>query len=230
MDTTTIRRKNLQLWIDEKFGGVQAEFINFTGINQGELSGLLKKKSFGEKKARSLEKLAGMPNLWLDIQTEKTPNAEELVIPVATIEGCNDDIDLSSYVEVELYDVKLSAGNGVLATWEARKDEPLLFRKGWFKRKGLSCDDVKAMYVRGDSMEPTLENWDTILVDISDTELVTGDIYAFVYNGKLFIKEACVKPESIELVSRNIKYKPISIEDADTNKLQVLGRMVWRGG
>ena len=44
---TDIRRENLQRWIDEKYNGVQAGFVAFTEINQGELSALLKNKSFG---------------------------------------------------------------------------------------------------------------------------------------------------------------------------------------
>jgi len=60
------RRRQLRAWIEKQFDGQQARFVEATGINQGELSGLLKKKSFGEKRARSLELLAGMPYLYLD--------------------------------------------------------------------------------------------------------------------------------------------------------------------
>lgn len=60
------RRRLLREWIDSRYGGVQAAFIEDTGINQGELSGLLKSKSFGEKRARSLEKKARMPPFHLD--------------------------------------------------------------------------------------------------------------------------------------------------------------------
>ena len=69
---TDIRRENLQRWIDEKYNGVQAGFVAFTEINQGELSALLKNKSFGEKKARSIEEKAGMPIMWLDTPTQTT--------------------------------------------------------------------------------------------------------------------------------------------------------------
>jgi len=55
------RRARLKAWIDDKFGGVLASFIAQTKINQGELSALLKDKSFGEKKAAKLEKQARMP-------------------------------------------------------------------------------------------------------------------------------------------------------------------------
>lgn len=42
------------------FQGKPAKFIEATGINQGELSGLLKAKSFGAVKARNIEAQAGL--------------------------------------------------------------------------------------------------------------------------------------------------------------------------
>ena len=65
------RRVRLRRWINEHCGGSQVQFIATTAdgekqLNQGELSGLLKSKSFGEKKARSLEVQAGMPLGYLD--------------------------------------------------------------------------------------------------------------------------------------------------------------------
>lgn len=55
------RRERLRKWIDSEFQGVQAKFVAASGINQGELSLLLKDKPFGEKRADSLEEQAAMP-------------------------------------------------------------------------------------------------------------------------------------------------------------------------
>ena len=65
------RRRRLKLWIDTNCDGSQKLFIASTNdgekqINQGELSGLLRSKSFGEKRARSLERQARMPSGYLD--------------------------------------------------------------------------------------------------------------------------------------------------------------------
>lgn len=60
------RRFALKELIRKKYGGQQSRFVEETGINQGELSGLLKKKHFGEKKARAIELQAGLPYLSLD--------------------------------------------------------------------------------------------------------------------------------------------------------------------
>lgn len=76
-DVVANRRRQLRRWIDEKFDGSHTAFIGSTNdgekqLNQGELSGLLREKSFGEKKARSLEAQAQMPNGYLDSQA--SPN------------------------------------------------------------------------------------------------------------------------------------------------------------
>ncbi len=74
------RRSRLKLWIDTNCGGSQKLFIASTNdgekqINQGELSGLLRSKSFGEKRARALERQAKMPAGYLD--TDITANNDQ---------------------------------------------------------------------------------------------------------------------------------------------------------
>lgn len=91
---TARRRSQLKRWIDELHDGNQANFIASTNdgntqVNQGELSGLLKKKSFGEKRARRLEIQAGMPTGYLDADVapgQPTLFASE---PAATYNGGN---------------------------------------------------------------------------------------------------------------------------------------------
>lgn len=68
----TRRRNRLRKWIADHCDGLQVKFIEKCAarghhLNQGELSGLLNKKSFGEKKARSIEAMAGMDVGWLDL-------------------------------------------------------------------------------------------------------------------------------------------------------------------
>lgn len=76
-DIAAVRRARLKQWIGEQCGGVQARFIDATGMNQGELSGLVKGvKPFGEKKARKLEELAGMPPGYLS-QVPQTAAAND---------------------------------------------------------------------------------------------------------------------------------------------------------
>jgi hypothetical protein len=67
MEIQDIRRARLAQLIQEKYGGSQARFVDETGENQSEVSGLLRAKSFGERKARKLETKCELPQGWLDI-------------------------------------------------------------------------------------------------------------------------------------------------------------------
>ena len=107
MNPTELRRHNLRLWIDRIHQGRQALFVAETGINQGELSALLKNKAFGERKARKIEQSAGMPALWLDTpqDTPATPNT-----PTSTV---SKNMQISPIPEI-LADIK--AGKMVIIT------------------------------------------------------------------------------------------------------------------
>lgn len=63
------RRKRLRQWIDEHFSN-QAAFVAAHNLNQGEISSLLKDKSFGSVKARNLEAATGMPERYLEERAE----------------------------------------------------------------------------------------------------------------------------------------------------------------
>ena len=77
MNITELRRANLRQWIDERCGGRQALFAQTAAVNPGELSALLKNKSFGEKKARKIEQAAAMPAMWLDTVHAPSQNLQE---------------------------------------------------------------------------------------------------------------------------------------------------------
>ena len=93
INITELRRRNLREWIDRLHQGRQIDFVSATGINQGELSALLKNKPFGERKARKIEHSAGMPALWLDtdhhspVSTSQPThrNTRPMSAPIATI-------------------------------------------------------------------------------------------------------------------------------------------------
>ncbi len=82
MDIEDIRRANLERLIKEKYKN-QTSFVRETGVNQGETSGLLnKKRPFGERKARKLEKLAGLPVGWFDTDHDYETTTEPDPKPV----------------------------------------------------------------------------------------------------------------------------------------------------
>jgi hypothetical protein len=86
MEIQDIRRARLAQLIREKYDGSQAKFVEETGEAQSEISGLLNKKSFGEKKARKLEVKCDLPAGWLDRLDEQLPQTQlSRVRPTLTV-------------------------------------------------------------------------------------------------------------------------------------------------
>ena len=118
MNITELRRANLRQWIDERCGGRQALFAQTAAVNPGELSALLKNKSFGEKKARKIEQAAAMPAMWLDTVHAPSPNLQEgkhTMTAVSTIPEILADIKAGKMVIITDAEDRENEGDLVMA-------------------------------------------------------------------------------------------------------------------
>ena len=118
MNITELRRANLRQWIDERCGGRQALFAQTAAVNPGELSALLKNKSFGEKKARKIEQAAAMPAMWLDTVHSPSQNLQEgkhTMTAVSTIPEILADIKAGKMVIITDAEDRENEGDLVMA-------------------------------------------------------------------------------------------------------------------
>ena len=118
MNITELRRANLRQWIDERCGGRQALFAQIAAVNPGELSALLKNKSFGEKKARKIEQAAAMPAMWLDTVHAPSQNLQEgkhTMTAVSTIPEILADIKAGKMVIITDAEDRENEGDLVMA-------------------------------------------------------------------------------------------------------------------
>ena len=118
MNITELRRANLRQWIDERCGGRQALFAQTAAVNPGELSALLKNKSFGEKKARKIEQAAAMPAMWLDTVHAPSQNLQEgkhTMTAVSTIPEILADIKAGKMVIITDAEDRENEGELVMA-------------------------------------------------------------------------------------------------------------------
>lgn len=174
MDIQEIRRKRLQLLIDKNYDGKQSVFIAETGANQGELSALLSgKRTFGERKARKIEKLAKIKEGWLDrdedISSEKILAATEshARISVVPVVGSAKLGDKENYfVELEY-----PTGNG---------DGGILF----------STRDKNAYALRcvGDSMTPRIRHGEYVIAEPNRDFLPGDEVVIKDRSGRVMVK------------------------------------------
>lgn len=140
-----------------------------------------------------------------------------------------EDLDPERYLQVESFDVKLSAGSGNIE-WVPSRGDPVTFRAGWFAFKKLKPKTCKLVYVRGSSMEPILSDGDAVLIDTAQTSVIDGEIYAVLYWDALYIKTLYRIPGGIQLKSENSEHPSFDVRGEDLEHLTILGRKVWRGG
>jgi phage repressor protein C with HTH and peptisase S24 domain len=130
------------------------------------------------------------------------------------------------WIDVARLSVGASAGPGAHGEGEEEFDA-IRFSARFLRSMGLAPDSLSAIAVTGDSMEPSLRDGDEILVDRSPRPLRDG-IHVVRLDGALLVKRVETgRPGVVTLISDNPAYRPIECQPAD---IEVLGRVVWKGG
>ena len=75
---------------------------------------------------------------------------------------------------IDRFDYHFSAGTGLIQ-WEVREKKALPFNAAFFKAKGVRPQDCKLLVVRGDSMEPWVDDKNVIMIDTGSTRVIDGE-------------------------------------------------------
>lgn len=114
---------------------------------------------------------------------------------------------------VPLYDLAVSSGTGVFLDSDSFEQ---------YEAEDVPPEANFAVRVSGDSMEPRFRDGQIVYAQ-SMTELASGEIGIFVYNGDAHLR-ILDRTDGIRLVALNEKYKPINIKYA--YELRVVGRVI----
>jgi phage repressor protein C with HTH and peptisase S24 domain len=106
------------------------------------------------------------------------------------------------------------------------------FRHDWIRAAlGREPGDVVLETAVGESMEPHIRNNDLLLVDTTEKTFRNFGIYVIEVNEERLVKRVQRKFDgSLILISDNPIYQPEFIEPQLAKEVQVVGRVVWRGG
>ncbi|GEK15191.1 transcriptional regulator [Aliivibrio fischeri] len=136
----------------------------------------------------------------------------------------------SKYIELDFYDVEVSAGSGALVVQE-NQPEGIAFSRNFITNEiGVRPNNIFLMPVRGDSMTPTLQNQAVIMVN--RIEEFTGDgIYVFRFDGQLMVKRLQFTKAGLSIVSDNETYEKweLTRKEMTTFDFEIIGEVVWAG-
>lgn len=126
-------------------------------------------------------------------------------------------------------DVRVSMGHGYSLPDHETVIDHLRLSEEWCRRN-LSVSNLAnlaALSAYGDSMRPTFDDGDILLVDRGVTELKIDAVYVLQFRDELYVKRIQRRPDgNIVVKSDNGLYDPFLI-DPGQNHLSVLGRVVW---
>lgn len=99
----------------------------------------------------------------------------------------------------------------------------------WLRRHlGHTSGNLASVQVIGDSMQPTLLDGDTIIIDRGVQELSVDAIYVVHMLGQRLVKRVQRKFDgSVVIISDNQAYERETVPRARVAEIEVLGRMVW---
>lgn len=138
--------------------------------------------------------------------------------------------ELDDYHIIPLVSSRLKDGAKTLLTEEDMHSN-VMFQKGWISRS-VSQDSCVLMQVEGNSMSPTLNEGDMVLIDIEDKTIFPGKLYAVSLGNAVLIRRIDRLKNTVRLLPDNNSHSPIDMtpqELKDDPDIQVLGRVLWSG-
>ena len=174
-------------------------------------------------KGTAQPRLEVIPNLakYLDVPASFLAFREADVVPAES-----DDL-----IRLRRFEFAACCGNA-LAEQEVCGVETITVTRDWFAeninhayREGDS-NRYTLINARGDSMSPTWENGDILIVDIFHKTLDRDGFYVFTYDGTSYAKRVQRIGRTILVISDNDKYEPFRIEKAELDMVTIHGRIV----
>lgn len=169
----------------------------------------------------SLAVAAGVSLVWL------ATGAGEMTAPAI------DEHDSADYVAVPRYDIQAAAGSGAVVVSDNVSDL-IYFRRDWLREElGVNPRSLAIITAVGDSMAPTIEDGDLLIVDVREQKWTRDGIYVIGVEDELWVKRVDRLPDGgLVLSSDNPKHShgTATITRAHIATVRFVGRVAWTGG
>jgi len=232
MNVYDFRRVHFVRLVDES-GFTKKRFAEKYGLSAGHVSQMYNShRDMGDEVARRIEKALGLASGFMDLPPKDMGGTME---PIEAYEirewETEDDLSLDTDVLIPVVDVQLSAGGGADNAEFVITRFKIPFQRYWLRDNGLHPDDVRVMKVKGDSMRPTMNDGDSVLVDITKKTVRDDKIYALATHKGALIKRLQVTVDgSLRIISDNPSHREEVVGPDSQEHVVIIGEVVWRSG
>ena len=199
-----------------------ADVARAAGVNRSFVYDILR----GRSQVPNLEKLTGIA------QVVKV-DLEWLLSGKGRVEG-DDPITedyQNDFVAIQYASARPSMGGGAIVEDEHGVGRDFHFRRSWIRdRLKAAPSMMRVMGVEGDSMTPTLQGGDVVLVDMNQRRPVPPGIFV-LYDGMGLVAKRLEyipmsDPPRLRIISDNQQYSPYECTAEEVN---IIGRVRWYG-
>ena len=193
---------------------------------------ILQNFTYGNVNQSELGRVLGVSRSNINYKKENDVElSEEDVKKIETFYGIEIQQNENTVSIPVLGDVEASMGYGV-TVYNENQTAIYNISKQLARDLGISEQFTKMIFARGNSMLPTIQGGDSLLVDMSKVEVYDGKIYCIRKEGQLYAKRLQrLSATQLKIISDNKDYEPIIIDfkkDIDTD-FAILGEVRWAG-
>lgn len=206
--------KILEEAIKKKFKN-QIDFANAIGVTQATVS-----RYISETASPSFHILHKM-SMILDLDLPLSQKNENTKVTSS---------NPSEMAKIPFFYSEVSAGLGIASLDQSF--DYLHFDANWLKNEFLIKDlkDLFTLKVKGDSMEPIIQEGDIVFAKKFDNSASYQGIYIVCYNNDYLIKKIQFKQKNlVKLISQNPEYDPIEIDLQDEDiSFSIVAKVIGR--
>lgn len=214
----------LVVFFKKKGRGAKADLARQIGETQQTINNWIKRGFISQ---RALHKVA--PAMGMNSDDYRAV-ASGKVSPKATDRTQAENYDAGISYSIPVLAVTASMGNGAAVPEHDTVVDNMRLTRTWIHRNVATAipQNLAVISAYGDSMAPTFNDGDILLVDRGIDEIKIDAVYVLRWRNELFIKRVQRRFDgSISIISDNQVYAPVNVKDGERDHLHVLGRVVW---
>ncbi|MFN3074058.1 XRE family transcriptional regulator [Acinetobacter sp. TY2] len=212
----------------KKAGKTQAEVAEAVKISQPAYQAL---ESGRNQKSAFLPMIAqflGVDPYWLTTGGDDDSFGENDLLKPTIVEHGSDN----EFVWIDVVEANFSCGVGESIEFHFDAiNGKIPFPPSFLKAKNVTENSMKIIKAKGDSMADFIKDGDLVGINLAQTDIIDGEIYAVYLAGEGMIKQIFKEADgSLILHSLNEKYRDKLVTEENGKNFKVIGRQIWRAG
>lgn len=176
----------------------------------------------------AIAKFLGVDAYWL--QTGKESEKFDPFITVDSVVATEDYKD--EFIWIDVVEAVFSCGVGESIEFHFDTiNGKIPFSPSFMKDKNVTDKTMKIIKAKGDSMADYIKDGDLVGINLAQTEIIDGEIYAVYLAGEGMLKQIFKEANgSLVLHSLNEKFPDRIVSEENGKNFKVIGRQFWRAG